>query len=117
MASPPPSAPAAGRASIDTGRSHWRRRPRTASQHRAASGKIFVSQRSAMAELGRPGCKRLARWYRELQHFGFIVMTEGGALGVNGKGRAPRWRLTEEFCREAGTDDSKAPTRDYLKWD
>jgi hypothetical protein len=25
---------------------------------------------------------------------GFIVMTSGGCLGVEGKGRAPRWRLT-----------------------
>jgi hypothetical protein len=37
----------------------------------------------------------IARWFRELQFYGFIVMTKGGSLGVEGKGKAPHWRLTE----------------------
>jgi hypothetical protein len=46
-----------------------------------------------------------------LQHYGFIVMTEAGCLGVNGKGKAPHWRLTEiGYMHEQ-------PTKDFLKWD
>jgi hypothetical protein len=37
----------------------------------------------------------ISRWFRDLQHYGFIVMTEPGCLGVDGKGKAPHWRLTE----------------------
>jgi hypothetical protein len=48
---------------------------------------------------------------RELQHYGFIVMTESGCLGVNGRGKAPHWRLTElGYMHEP-------PTKDFLKWD
>ena len=36
-------------------------------------------------------------------------MTAPGCLGVEGKGKAPRWRLTE-----LPTEDS--PTRDFLRW-
>src|SRR5437899_6773791 len=58
------------------------------------NGRIFLSQRDAQEEMG---CKRdsVGRWFRELQHFGFVVMTNGGGLGVDGKGKAPHWRLTE----------------------
>ena len=59
------------------------------------NGKIFLSQRDAMKALGRHDPNQIARWFRELQFYGFIVMTEAGALGVDGKGRAPHWRLTE----------------------
>jgi hypothetical protein len=46
-----------------------------------------------------------------LQHYGFIVMTKGGSLGINGKGTAPHWRLTElGYMRDL-------PTNDFLKWD
>src|SRR5215204_7356118 len=53
---------------------------------------------------------QLFKWFRELQHFGFIVMMSPGHLGLNGKGKAPHWRLTE--C--AYMTDS--PTRDFTKW-
>ena len=46
-----------------------------------------------------------------MQHYGFIVMTEAGCLGLNGRGKAPHWRLTELGYM---TDP---PTRDFLKWD
>jgi DNA-binding HxlR family transcriptional regulator len=53
----------------------------------------------------------ISRALRELQHYGFIVMTKGGCLGVEGKGVAPHWRLTElSYMLDP-------PTRDFLKWD
>jgi hypothetical protein len=74
------------------------------------NGKIYLAHRSAARELGsNKDC--IARWYRELQFYGFIIMTEYGGLGINGKGRAAKWRLTEwEY-------DDKPATWDFLKWD
>src|SRR5262245_44139214 len=58
------------------------------------NGRLFISQRDAEEEIG--ACREsVGRWYRELQHYGFIVMTSAGALGVSGEGFAPHWRLTE----------------------
>jgi hypothetical protein len=73
------------------------------------NGRIFLSQRDAAKELGSHH-NQIARWYRELQHFGFIVMRVPGFLGIEGKGQAPRWRLTElGYMREL-------PTQDYSRW-
>src|SRR5262249_26027576 len=58
------------------------------------NGRLYVSQRIAAREIGS-STNEIARWFRELQHYGFIVQTKGGCLGVNGKGTAPHWRLTE----------------------
>ena len=41
------------------------------------------------------GFDEIGRWFRELQHYGFIVMTKLGCLGLDGKGKSPHWRLTE----------------------
>jgi hypothetical protein len=73
------------------------------------NGKIFLSQRAAEQEINS---KRLyiARWLRELQHFGFIVMTASGYLGVRGHGRAARWRLTEL------PSNGLPATRDFATW-
>jgi hypothetical protein len=74
------------------------------------NGRLFLSQRTAAKELGSHH-NQIARWFRELRHFGFIVMQTPGFLGVEGKGQAPRWRLTElGYMREP-------PTRDYQRWD
>lgn len=73
------------------------------------NGRLFLSQRNAADELGsHPG--QIARWYRELQYYGFIVMTTPHSLGVDGKGKAPHWRLTELGYM------GEFPTRDYEKW-
>jgi hypothetical protein len=73
------------------------------------NGRIYLSQRDAVKELGS-GFTEIARWFRELQHYGFIVMTEPGCLGVDGKGKAPHWRLTEVgYMRDP-------PTRDFMRW-
>jgi hypothetical protein len=73
------------------------------------NGHIHLSQRVAARELGS-SFEQIARWFRELQFYGFIVQTKGGSLGLNGKGTAPHWRLTE--CGYM----HDPPTRDFLKW-
>jgi hypothetical protein len=74
------------------------------------NGRIFLSQRDAAKEIGRD-TNQITRWFRELQHFGFIVQTKPGWLGLDGVGRAPHWRLTEcGYMKEPATQD-------YLRWD
>jgi len=74
------------------------------------NGRIFLSQRDAVKQL-RSHHDEIGRWFRELQHYGFIVLTMPHVLGVEGKGKAPRWRLTElGYMKEA-------PTRDFARWD
>jgi hypothetical protein len=73
------------------------------------NGRVFLSQRDAEKEL-RSDHKQISRWFRELQHFGFIVMQTPGCLGVVGNGQAPRWRLTElGYMRDP-------PTQDFRQW-
>ena len=78
------------------------------------NGRIFLSERKAMEEMGVRNRESVRRWFRELQHYGFIVMTNPGNLGVEGKGKAPHWRVTE---LETPLAESKEPTLDYKKWD
>jgi len=78
------------------------------------NGRIFLSERKAMEEMGVRNRESIRRWFRELQHYGFIVMTNPGTLGVEGKGKAPQWRLTE---LETPLADTREPTLDYKKWD
>jgi hypothetical protein len=73
------------------------------------NGRLHVSQREAAREIGS-SFEQIARWFRELQHFGFIVMMSPGHLGLDGKGKAPHWRLTE--CAYM-TD---LPTKDFNRW-
>jgi hypothetical protein len=74
------------------------------------NGRIYLSQRKAAQEL-HSHHNEIARWFRELQFYGFIVMVTPGVLGVEGKGKAPRWRLTElGYMKEL-------PTRDFTHWD
>lgn len=79
------------------------------SQNLHNNGRIYLSQRGAVQEIGSHH-NEIARWFRELQFYGFIVMTKGGSLGVEGKGKAPHWRLTElGYMHEL-------PTRDFDRW-
>jgi hypothetical protein len=58
---------------------------------------VWVSTRDAEEELGEYSTRRnVMRWFRELQHYGFIAMVSPAHHGVNGHGKAPHWRLTEE---------------------
>jgi hypothetical protein len=86
-------------------------------QNRKNNGHIYLPQRKAAKELGS-GTSQIGRWYHELQYYGFIVMMSPGCLGVDGKGRAPRWLLTEvAYMRgtsSKGMEDM--PTMDFMKW-
>jgi hypothetical protein len=73
------------------------------------NGKLYVSQRQAAQETGS-GYNEVARWFRELQYYGFIVMVKPGGLGWDGSGKAPHWRLTELGCNR------EPPTRDFNRW-
>jgi len=77
------------------------------------NGKLYLSTRDAAEELGS-GLEEIGNWFRELQHYGFIVQMRRGHLGVEGKGLAPHWRLTELGGTLNGIESS--PTRDFLKW-
>jgi hypothetical protein len=81
------------------------------------NGRIFLSHRDAQAEM-RGTLDSIGRWFRELQHYGFIVMTEPGRLGDEGKGKAPRWRLTELPAPGGRNGDTlMLPTKDFNRWD
>jgi hypothetical protein len=81
------------------------------------NGRLFLSQRNAQEEIGLGVRDSISRWFRELQHYGFIIMTDPGCLGVDGQGKAPRWRLTElEAPGGRNGDTWMLPTKDFLKW-
>lgn len=76
------------------------------------NGKVYLATRKAADELG--ASQRVVwLWFKELQHFGFIEMTEPGAIGP--KGRATRWRITDMGWGELDGKPIKA-TKDYLNW-
>jgi hypothetical protein len=76
------------------------------------NGKLFLATRKAAEELGASQ-DSICFWYRELEHYGFIEMTEPGTIGP--KGKAAHWRVTDVGW---GTLDGKSieATKDYLKW-
>jgi hypothetical protein len=80
------------------------------------NGKVYRPYRLAAADLGTRSTRSVQRWFRELEHYGFIVQTTGPCLGFDGDGIAAHWRITE-----CPTFDSKgthiAPTRDFERWD
>jgi len=78
------------------------------------NGRLHVSQREAELELNSKRVQ-IARWFRELQHFGFVVQTSPGSLGVHGQGKAPHWRLTEMGTRDA--EGYRPPTDNFRHWD
>jgi hypothetical protein len=79
------------------------------------NGRVYLSTRDAAAELGS-NRNYVQRWFRELQHYGFIEMTSGGCLGVDGKGKAPHWRLTELPTRSQEYNSLDPATKNYLSW-
>ena len=80
------------------------------------NGHVYLSQRDAEEELGRGTRNDIANWYRELQHYGFMVQTEAASLGVNGRGKAPHWRFTDMPTRN-GSGQLDPATKDFLRWD
>lgn len=74
------------------------------------NGKIHPSARQIAAETGFTR-NTAARGLREMKHYGFTAETSPAALGVDGKGKAAHWRLTElPYMGEP-------PTRDFMSWD
>jgi hypothetical protein len=80
------------------------------------NGKVYRSSRDAANDLGTKSSRSTQRWFRELEHYGFIVMTAGGCLGVDGDGIAPHWRITECPTFDAKGNQIGA-TRDFERWD
>jgi len=80
------------------------------------NGRVFRSYRDAAADLGTKSTRSVQRWFRELDHYGFIAMTTGGCLGVDGDGIAPHWRITECPTFDANGKHIAA-TRDFDRWD
>jgi hypothetical protein len=74
------------------------------------NGRIYLSVRMAAKEAGL-NKNTIARAFHENVHYGFIRLTEPGCLGLEGRGKAPHWRLTELGYM---TDP---PTRDFIRWD
>jgi hypothetical protein len=70
---------------------------------------VYLSARIASREIGS-NKDYVTRWFRELQYYGFIVLITPGHLSVEGRGKAPHWRLTEEWYL------GEPPTRDYQRW-
>ena len=81
------------------------------------NGHVYCSQRDAGEALGHVNRNDIANWFRELVHYGFVVMTEAAALGVEGKGKAPHWRLTELPTRNSNGVELTPATKDFLRWD
>jgi hypothetical protein len=73
------------------------------------NGRVYLPQSKATKELGTSP-NQIVRWFRELEHYGFIVMMRPGHLGLEGHGRAAMWRLTELACGE------DPPTNDFMRW-
>jgi hypothetical protein len=101
---------AAWRMMSDGAKALYLRMRRRYNQTMDNNGKVYLPQRVAACEVNS-NRDQIARWFRELQHYGFIVMVSAGHLGVHGRGRAPSWRLTELPA------NGKPPTLDYLGWD
>ena len=77
----------------------------------------YLSYRHAERELGSSR-RKIGEWFKELEHYGFIVLAAHGCLGVEGKGKAPLWRLTELGATSKASSNGafEPPTNDFLKW-
>jgi hypothetical protein len=80
--------------------------------------RAYVSYRQAQAEL-KCSQRKIGHWFKELQHYGFIVLAVPGSLGVEGRGKSPHWRLTElGVTGKASTEGLfEPPTNDFMRWD
>jgi hypothetical protein len=87
-------------------------------RHPRERNTAYISYRTAQKELTASPSK-IREWFAELEHYGFTVLHQPGCLGVDGKGKAPHWRLTELGNTSRASADGllDPPTRDYLRWD
>jgi hypothetical protein len=87
------------------------------------NNRAYLSYRMARQEL-RASFNKVNEWFAELEHYGFIVLHAHGSLGVDGKGKAPHWRLTElghvgrwyQRLSNEMSDESYADLLETLKW-
>jgi hypothetical protein len=75
-----------------------------------AHNRCYLSYRDAEDEI-RANKRNIAQWFRELKYYGFIALAQPGCLGVEGRGKAPHWRLTEK-----GIAGVEHPTNDFQRW-
>jgi hypothetical protein len=82
------------------------------------SNRAYLSYRDAQRATGA-SLKKIAEWFAELKHYGFIVLETPHSLGVDGKGKAPHWRLTDSgrTSKSSASGLREDPTKDYLRWD
>ena len=60
--------------------------------------RAYLSYRQAIAEL-RSSKRKIAEWFRDLEHYGFIVLAQHGSLGVEGcRWDCPRRLHLHESC-------------------
>ena len=87
-------------------------------RHMSGRNTAWLSFRDAGKEL-RCSHRKIATLFAELVHYGFIVKVRHGTPGVEGKGRATVWRLTElgTTRKHSSVDAFEPGTKDYLKWD
>jgi hypothetical protein len=84
-------------------------------QHHNNNGHVYRSLREVAKDLGHKDRSDIANWFRELVHYGFIVQTSAASLGVEGKGKAPHWRITDRPVRN-GRGELDTATKDFLRW-
>ena len=100
--------------------SHGAARLYVALRRRVQNGRnrAYISYRTAERELSSSR-RKIAEWFGELAHYGFIKLAVPGSLGVEGKGKAPHWRLTElgQTSRTSAEGLFEPPTNDFLRWD
>ena len=82
------------------------------------SNRGYISYRHAEAEL-RSSQRKIGEWFKELEHYGFIVLAMPGSLGVEGKGKSLQWRLTENgsTSKKSASGVFEDATKDFLRWD
>lgn len=87
-------------------------------RHMSGRNTAWLSFRDASKEL-RGSHRKVATLFAELVHYGFVVKVRHGTLGVEGKGLATVWRLTElgTTRKHSNSDVFEPGTKDYLKWD
>lgn len=77
--------------------------------NRDTEGPVGMSSRQAARLLGITQKTALVM-LRQVQHYGFAVKMTAGYLGLNGKGVATQWRLTDEPYQ------GKPATLDFNRW-
>jgi hypothetical protein len=80
--------------------------------------RAFISYRDARKEICATP-RKLSEWFKELQHYGFIVMVTPAYLGIEGRGKSPHWCLTKlgQTSKASAGGLLEPPTNDFLKWD